>query len=364
MSARRLRWALLAGMALVLAATFAAMQFRNEVARGARVERPRTLGPAPSFDLVDRDGQPFGSADLAGRPWVANFIFTRCALSCPRLTSLMRRLESDRPELALVSFSVDPENDTPEILDDYARSYGIDNDDWHFLSGETGEMRDLVVAGFKLPLVEEAPAESVAAGEAILHSNRFVLVDGAGAIRGYYQVTEPGEYEKLLRDLADLPSEPVPPRGERAMFTADDVEREIVELHAFFEAWFRGELPATATALERFEGVLAADFSIIGPAGLELDRAGVLELVRGAHGSRSDSDFAIWIDNVRLRDRDERSCLVTYEEWQQLEEGPRGRVSTALLEVGEGPPNGLLWKHVQETWLPETAELSEPGSKG
>ncbi len=206
MSARPIRWALLAAGALLLAATFFLIQLR-EVRQAVRASgsgqggQPQVLGQVPDFALLGRDGLTVRRSDLAGEPWVADFIFTRCALSCPRLTSIMRRLGAEAPGVRRVSISVDPAHDTPQVLDDYARAYAVTDPRWHFLTGSLETIEALVIGGFKLPVLWEPPPELATPDEPIVHSNRFVLVDGEGAIRGYYEVTEEAEYEKLLRDL-------------------------------------------------------------------------------------------------------------------------------------------------------------------
>ena len=173
----------------------------------AKVEPPQVLGQVPEFELTNRDGRVISKTDLLGSNWVADFIFTRCGLSCPRLTSLMENLAEAIPEeeqIYRVSISVDPTNDSAEVLQRYAESRGIQDEKWLFLTGQTEEIRSLVVSGFKLALDTEPPAEIANPDEPILHSNRFVLVDGEGAIRGYYNVVESGELQRLIDDLLAL----------------------------------------------------------------------------------------------------------------------------------------------------------------
>ncbi len=216
MSAKTLRWAAMALIALALAATYLGLQMRHSVQREVVVEVPSVLGRVGDFELVNRDGARVDSADLRGEPWVADFIFTRCALSCPRLTSLMIRLGEEAPGVRRVSFSVDPEHDTVPVLADYAESYGVRDPDWLFLTGGREEVEALVIERFMLPIVSEPPPELARPEEPILHSNRFVLVDAAGAIRGYYEVTDPTDFGKLLVDLAALGGDRDSRSGARA----------------------------------------------------------------------------------------------------------------------------------------------------
>jgi protein SCO1/2 len=198
---RRLLWGLLA--AVMLAIGFTAVMAPRWT-RPVVGDPPMTLGQAPEFSLINRDGRMLTNSDLLGSPWVANFIFTRCAISCPRMTQRMFQLESlwsAELDTARVSFSVDPDYDTEEVLQTYAESWGIEDSRWFFLTGEREIMKSIVMDGFKLALEMNPPPGSVSPGEPILHSTRFVLLDGVGAIRGYYDVVEGGELERLARDL-------------------------------------------------------------------------------------------------------------------------------------------------------------------
>ena len=203
----RLLWGLL--VAVMLAIAFTAVM-APQWARPRVGEPPMVLGQAPDFSLVNRNGRTVTNHDLLGSPWVADFIFTRCAISCPRMTSRMIQLEKLWPpesNPARVSFSVDPEYDTEEVLETYAESWDIEDPRWFFLTGDRVVMRSIVVEGFKLALEMNPPPESVSPEEPILHSTRFVLVDAVGAIRGYYDVVKGGELERLARDLKALQSE-------------------------------------------------------------------------------------------------------------------------------------------------------------
>ena len=190
---RSLLWGLLI-LTLIVVAAAALLRLR-------RPEPPPVLGSVPAFTLVNRDGRTIRRADLAGSPWIANFIFTRCPASCPMMTSRMARLERELPrdlEMRLVSISVDPEHDTPEVLQRYAASFKAPAR-WLFLTGDGGQIYRLSKEGFKLG-VDAAPSGAKTA-EPILHSTRFVLVDGEGRIRGYYDAFDKESMKGLRRDL-------------------------------------------------------------------------------------------------------------------------------------------------------------------
>ncbi len=161
---------------------------------------PASYGSVPSFQLTDQNKQPFDSAQLHGKVWVADFIFTSCAGNCPlmstRMASLQRRLPA---EILLVSVTVDPKRDTPPVLADYARRYGAQPGRWFFLTGPEQEIFRLVQQGFRLGVAEGGGPE-----EPVIHSVRFVLVDRGGKIRGYYDSSDPGQVEQLIRDVGDL----------------------------------------------------------------------------------------------------------------------------------------------------------------
>lgn len=156
--------------------------------------------PAPSLALTDQAGQPFSSNSLKGRVWIVNFIFTSCAGTCPGMSAKMAALQQRLPvEIPLVSISVDPKRDTPPVLAEYALRYAAQPGRWSFLTGPEEEIRRITQQGFRLGMAEGGSPE-----EPIIHSVRFVLVDREGMIRGYYDSTEPAQFEKLIRDAGSL----------------------------------------------------------------------------------------------------------------------------------------------------------------
>ena len=170
-----------------------------------RPEPPPVLGQVPPFSLTERSGRTVARDDLAGRPWIADFIFTRCAASCPAMTARMARLRRELPEgsARFVSFTVDPAHDTPEALARYAASFGAGLD-WLFLTGSEADLHRLSRDGFKLAVDAAPPPGTATPEEPILHSTRFVLVDGRGRIRGYYDGFDEESMAKLRRDLGAL----------------------------------------------------------------------------------------------------------------------------------------------------------------
>jgi len=169
----------------------------------AAPKAPEVIARVPDFRLTERDGSTVTRADLTGHPWVADFIFTRCVTSCPVITARMKELRRRLPpEVRSVSFSVDPEHDTPSVLSEYARKWQVEGREWLFLTGSRPEMWSLIRKGFLLP-VEDQPDVPEAP---ILHTNRFVLVDAEGGIRGTYEALDHDALDRLLDDLQAIES--------------------------------------------------------------------------------------------------------------------------------------------------------------
>ncbi len=148
--------------------------------------------PLGSFEFVERSGRAVSEADLGDKVCLVSFIFTRCPLSCPRITGVMKGLQGrlGSSDVLLVSISVDPEFDTPRILKTYADGFGARADRWWFLTSSKARVTDLVQHRFKLPLVETTPAERANGAEIVTHSDRIGLVD-RGVLVGYYDSTDP-----------------------------------------------------------------------------------------------------------------------------------------------------------------------------
>ena len=163
-----------------------------------------SYGQVPEFRLTNQRGQPFGSSELTGKIWIANFIFTTCPGPCPIISS--RTAEMQRPledtDVHLVSFTVDPETDTPEVLREYATRVNARPGRWDFLTGPADTIYELSRNGFKL-----AVAASSEESTQPIHATRAVLVDRAGTIRGYYDMLAADSVAKLLADASKLTRE-------------------------------------------------------------------------------------------------------------------------------------------------------------
>jgi protein SCO1/2 len=172
----------------------------------AQAEPLPRLGTLPDFTFTREDGSAWGSAQLRGHPFVANFIFTRCPTVCPAFTQKMALIQKETAAfgagLQLVSFSVDPAYDTPERLAEYAHKHGAQASRWSFLTGDYTRLKDTVVNSFKISMGRESMDEADVLG--IFHGNHFVLVDGTGEIRGYYESADAEAFQRLLLDAARL----------------------------------------------------------------------------------------------------------------------------------------------------------------
>ena len=159
-------------------------------------DQAQDLGP---FQLVERSGQTKSQRDLADRVCIFSFVFTRCQLSCPRISSLMKSLQSklENTSALLVSLSVDPDHDSPAVLRDYATRFGAAQDRWWFLTGPRTEIYRLIQERFKLSVMENPAELPDGKGEAILHSDRLALVDH-GRLVGLYDSSDAAALEALI----------------------------------------------------------------------------------------------------------------------------------------------------------------------
>jgi protein SCO1/2 len=189
---------------------------------------PPNLGQLQAFTLVRESGRPLASADLSGKVWVADFVFLGCTESCPLLTTRMSHLASilDGEEkkrgaplgVELVSFTVDPTNDTPDKLEEYAARWHADPSKWAFATGTLADVQHVVADGFKVAF---GKADNGAGAFEMMHGNYFVVVDGSMRIRGYYSTDRPEEMSHLVHDVLRLattsdvgaPLGHTPPRG-------------------------------------------------------------------------------------------------------------------------------------------------------
>ena len=174
---------------------------RNVEVTALRQRSISAYGTVPGFQLTNQNGQPFGSAQLSGKIWIADFIYTTCPGPCPMISSRMSELQKplQKTDVHLVSFSVDPDKDKPEVLRGYADKLQAEPGRWDFVTGAKSAIYKLSHDGFKLAVSDGSDAQGIP-----VHSTRIVLVDRHGQIRGYYDATEPEAITKLLADTNHL----------------------------------------------------------------------------------------------------------------------------------------------------------------
>ena len=175
----------------------------------SRPEPLPTYNSVPDFALTSERGETVTLDDLQTQVWVADFIFTQCMGPCPLMSAhmakLQRALDDEGLDVKLVSVSVDPETDTPEVLAEYAARFGADPARWTFLTGGKQEIYDMIFHGFQLAVDDGSLAAGGKPGPGIItHSVKFVLIDGEGRIRGYYSGEEAGVVDALLPDIRRL----------------------------------------------------------------------------------------------------------------------------------------------------------------
>ena len=187
----------------------------------SKPELPAVIGEVPSFELTNENNKKITLESMKGKVWVAGFIFTRCHMECPLISAEMARfqqrlLDTPKPSgikemvssffsgkqpekgipVELVSFSVDPDHDTPAVLNEYSVKYEKNAETWNFLTGPKEDVVKLVEGGFKAGIGDVSEKGDIIS---IAHLQKLVLVDKAGKIRGYFGIDEEGMNELFHR---------------------------------------------------------------------------------------------------------------------------------------------------------------------
>ncbi|HLQ74222.1 MAG TPA: SCO family protein [Bacillota bacterium] len=154
------------------------------------------------FEFTTQDDETLSSDDLKGQYWIADMIFTNCTTVCLPMTTNMSKLQDSLAEegiddVHLVSFSVDPDYDTPEVLKEYADLYDADLSNWSFLTGyDFDTIHELSVKSFRSLLQEAEPGD-----DQVTHGTRFYLVDPEGNVIKNYSGTESEDLDFIIDDL-------------------------------------------------------------------------------------------------------------------------------------------------------------------
>ncbi|MFN0130558.1 MAG: FG-GAP-like repeat-containing protein [Verrucomicrobiales bacterium] len=293
------------------------------------------LHPLPDFTFTAEDGEAFGLADLRGKVWVADFVFTRCASTCPMQTAELATMQellksgNDADDFRLVTFTVDPEHDTPEVLAAYAARYGADPERWKFLTASRGEVWSLSANGFKLAVAEDAKN----AGMPILHSSSFVLVDRGGRVRGIYDGLDADGRAKLMADFGRVAAEPEPTSAP-VSYERFPYPRDILS-----PPWLaaRGQLQiAGAGSIGAFHGFRFTDEverSGIDFRNVVVDDAG--KYYKGVHYDHGNGLAVADVDGDGLPDLYFTTQLGSNQLWRNLGDGTFANITTPAIALAE-----------------------------
>jgi protein SCO1/2 len=151
----------------------------------------------PPFTLTSQSGAAFNSASLQGAPWLASFFFASCKGPCPRLNTEIHQLQENTygfKGLKIVSFTVDPERDTPEVLAGYAKRYKADPARWFFLTGPRAAISAVAKDGFQVGALDAEQS----------HSTRIMLMDAKSRVRGHFPTATKEELDALSAAISAL----------------------------------------------------------------------------------------------------------------------------------------------------------------
>ena len=207
---RTLQWVVWAALGLIIAGVvvgFVRQTWRSQERR-ADVALDK-FNQVSDFTLTERSGRPFSAAALHGKIWLADFFFTACPGPClvmnGKMEAIGEALTRDHADVRRVSFSINPQQDTPEVLRRYAERFHAPADGWAFLTGDQGKIYDLARHGFLLPTVDQTdkPNRQPDEGE-FIHSEKIALVDRQGFVRAYYDSTNPEVVQQVLTGVGVL----------------------------------------------------------------------------------------------------------------------------------------------------------------
>jgi protein SCO1/2 len=206
-SLRRFYSILPVGVAIAVALVLVTLSLRS---RHDNEVPLRSYGTVPPFSLTERGGKTITNHDLDGKIWVADFIFTTCPGPCPIISANMAKLQSKLagdPRVQLVSFTVDPQDDTPAVLSAYADRLGADPQHWWFLTGPKAPLYDLIQNGF-YQTVQDNHGKQLEPGQYVVtHSTYMALIDSHGTKRGFYQGLDADDQANLLKAIHQLEDE-------------------------------------------------------------------------------------------------------------------------------------------------------------
>lgn len=185
------------------------MMKKNPNPRWNEPEMDTVFHTIPAWTLTDQNGNTFNGSSLKGKIYVADFFFTRCGSICPKMSTEFTRVQdtfTNEDEVQLASFSVDPTHDTPEMLRAYAKKYDAKAGKWHFLTGTKSQIYPLAVKGYYVPVADASEYDKAVKtpDETFIHSEKLILVDKEGHIRGFYDGTDKKDVDRLILEIRVL----------------------------------------------------------------------------------------------------------------------------------------------------------------
>jgi protein SCO1/2 len=158
--------------------------------------------PVPSFSFINQNFKPISQQFIKDKIWVADFFFTRCTTICPKMSNHLEKVQKEfasRSDFKLISFTCDPERDTPEKLIDYAAEYHADSSQWQFATGTKQSLYHFARKGLNV-----VATDGDGGANDFIHSQNLVLVDKQGYVRGYYDGTKEEAVQQLIKDIRKL----------------------------------------------------------------------------------------------------------------------------------------------------------------
>lgn len=201
-NSNRIQYIVWAALGFVIAAIIAAF-----VISKVNVKPLPVYNNLPQFTLTNQNDAAVTLDSLRGEVWIADIIFTRCPSQCLRMSTHMKELQAKLPkDIKLVSLTTDPDYDKPSILKKYAGNFST-ADNWIFLTGDKGVLKKVAVDGLKLAVQETPENERESPNDLFVHSTRFVLVDGEGRVRGYFDGDDPQSSDRIISSVRQLEKE-------------------------------------------------------------------------------------------------------------------------------------------------------------
>ena len=192
---------------LGIACAFVISRSKSSSTQPSATTRPEMLFEVGNFTLTNQLGESFGLADLKGKVWVADIVFTSCAGPCPEMMRRMAEIQAAVPSnqpVRFVTLTTHPEFDTPEVFRRYGQRFGVQPERWHLLTGSKKQIAKAAVDGLKFTALDKEPAQQENPNDLFIHSTIFVLVDKKGRAREVFESDVPEVKPRLLNAIERL----------------------------------------------------------------------------------------------------------------------------------------------------------------